>query len=419
MHSNRKAVISWALYDCANSVFALSVVSAFFPLLFRQYWNGGGDGAISTLRLGVANSAASVAVALLAPVLGAAADRGSAKLRYLAAFAALAVVMTALLALVPLGGWRMALALFVVASIGFAAANIFYDALIVDVAQGEHLHYVSALGFGLGYLGGGLLLACNVAMMAWPRQFGLVDSIQAVRVSFVLVAAWWIVFAIPLLLSVREAPGRQHHSSQSALKEGLRELAATWRQLRNRRSIWLFLLAYWLYIDGVYTIARMGIDYGLALGFDANHLIAALLIAQFVGFPAALAFGYAGERLGAKPAIFAALAIYTGATVWGYFMTGSLDFYLLAVAIGLAQGGVQSLSRSFYARLIPCAQSGAFFGLYNMAGRFAAVLGPLLMGGIGVFTGNPRLPILSLLPLLIVGALLLSQIQEPGKADSP
>jgi len=408
--SERKAVVSWALYDWANSAFALIVMSAFFPLFLKQYWSAPADATTSTLQLGLANSAASIVVALLAPLLGAIADRGSAKKQYLAAFTALAIVMTAGLAVVARGDWPMAVALFVAACIGFSAANVFYDALIVDVAQRQEVHHVSALGFGLGYLGGGLLFALTVAMTLWPQRFGLADSAQAIRASFALVALWWALFAVPLWLFVNEEP--RSMTGASAAKEGLRQVASTFRQLRGLRPVWLFLLAYWFYIDGVYTIARMALDYGLALGFDPKSLIVALLITQFVGFPAALAFGYAGERLGAKPAIFVAIAAYAGATLWSYAMTEVWEFYALATAIGLVQGGAQSLSRSFYARIIPRAQAGEFFGFYNMAGKFGSILGPMLVGVAGALTGSPRLGILAVLLLLIVGTLLLSLV--PG-----
>ena len=410
--ADRRAVISWAFYDWANSAFALIVITAFFPLFLKQYWSAGGDPTASTLQLGVANSTASILVALLAPVLGAIADRGSAKKKYLAVFTAIAIVMTAALPLVARGHWPAAVALFVIASIGFSAANIFYDALIVEVSRNEHLHYVSALGFGLGYLGGGLLFALSVMMTLWPQSFGLVDSVQAVRLSFVLVAAWWALFTIPLLLFVAEPRNSNRASGRAVVMAGLRQLADTFRQLRSLRAVWLFLLAYWCYIDGVYTIARMAVDYGMALGFEPGSLIVALLITQFVGFPAALAFGYAGERLGAKPAIFAAIAAYAVATVWSYFMTEVWEFYALAAVIGLVQGGVQSLSRSFFARLIPEGQAGEFFGFFNMFGKFAAVLGPLLVGVTSAVSGSPRLAILAVLLLLVAGAVILFLVPE-------
>ena len=409
---DRRAVLSWAFYDWANSAFALTVISAFFPLFLKQYWSADRDAAFSTLQLGLANSAASIVVALIAPMLGAIADRGSAKKTWLVAFTAIAVAMTAALALVARGDWPFAIALFIAASIAFAAANIFYDALIVDVARKERLHTVSSLGFGLGYLGGGLLFAVNVMMTLWPQRFGLADSAQAVRLSFVLVAAWWAVFTIPLMLFVSESRGPDRMSGRASVAAGLRQLAATARQLRRHRTLWLFLLAYWCYIDGVYTIARMAVDYGMALGFNPHSLIVALLITQFVGFPAAVGFGHAGERFGAKPAIFTGIAAYAGATVCSYFMTEVWEFYALAAVIGLVQGGVQSLSRSFYARIIPAGQAGEFFGFYNMAGKFATVLGPLLVGVAGALSGSPRLGILAVLLLFVVGALLLSQVEN-------
>jgi UMF1 family MFS transporter len=405
-------VLSWALYDWANSVFAVTVISAFFPLFLKQYWSAGDDPTVSTFQLGVASSGASLVVALLAPVLGAIADSGSAKKKYLVVFTALAIVMTGALPLVARGDWLPAIALFAVASIGFSASNIFYDALIVEVARDEHLHYVSALGFSLGYLGGGLLFALNVMMTLWPQQFGLADAAQAVRVSFVLVAAWWGVFTIPLLVFVKEAPRSRRAAGWTAVQAGLRQLGETMRHLRALRPVWLFLLAYWCYIDGVHTIARMAVDYGMALGFDPNSLIVALLITQFVGFPAALAFGHAGERLGARPAILTGIAAYATVTVWSYFMTQVWEFYVLAVAIGLVQGGVQSLSRSLYARLIPAEQAGEFFGFYNMLGKFAAVLGPAMVGVASALSGSPRLAILAILVLFIAGAGLLYFVDE-------
>ena len=408
---DRKAIIAWAFYDWANSAFAVTVISAFFPLFLRQYWNADGDSASSTLQLGFANSAASIFVALLAPALGAIADRGSAKKIWLVAFTGIAVATTAALSLVVRGNWPFAIALFAAASIGFSVANIFYDALIVDVARGERLHAVSSLGFALGYLGGGLLFTVNVMMALWPQRFGLTDSAQAVRVSFVMVAVWWAVFTVPLMLFVAESRNSVRTSARAAVAAGLRQLAETAAHVQRNRSVWLFLLAYWCYIDGIYTIARMAVDYGMALGFAPHSLIVALLITQFVGFPASIAFGRAGERLGAKPLLFAGIAAYAGATLWSYFMTQVWEFYALAAVIGLAQGGVQSLSRSYYARIIPSSQAGEFFGFFNMAGRLATVLGPVLVGVASALSGSPRLGIGAILLLFILGAWLLSRVE--------
>jgi MFS transporter, UMF1 family len=414
--TNRRARISWAFYDWANSAFPLIVVSAFFPVFLKQYWNADGDPSIGTFMLGVANSAASIVVALLAPIAGAIADRGAAKKKYLIVCTAVAAAMTAGLSMVAHGNWPTAVALFVVASIGFSIALIFYDALIVDVASKGQMHRVSALGYGLGYLGGGLLLVLNVAMTIWPKAFGLADGAQAIRASFVLVALWWALFTIPLLVFVTERRNPGVVSGGDAVAAGLRQVAATLRQIRRMRTVWLFLLAYWCYIDGVYTIARMAVDYGMAIGLDSKDLVVALLITQLVGFPASIAFGYAGERVGAKAAILAGIVAYMVTTGWSYYMTQMREFFVLAFMIGLVQGGVQSLSRSFYARLIPPGQAGEFFGFFNMVGKVATVLGPLMVGIAAGLTSSPRLSILAVLLLLIAGAALLMLAGENESA---
>jgi len=297
--------------------------------------------------------------------------------------------------------------LFVAASTGFNAANIFYDALLVDVARTDQLHSVSALGFGAGYLGGGLLFALCVTMSLAPHYFGLDDGVQAERVSFMVVAAWWSLFTIPLLLFVRERDRPNETGGTETFSSAMRQLAATFRQMQRLRPVWIFLLAYWCYVGGVYTISRMALDYGMALGFRADDLVVGLLITQLVGFPAALAFGCAGNRLGAKPAILVGIGVYSAATVYSGYMTDVAEFYLLAAVIGLVQGGVQSLSRSFFAGIIPSRQSGQFFGFYNMVGRLAAVLGPLLVGITSAVTQSPRLSILVILLLFLAGAGLL------------
>jgi len=400
-----KKVWSWALYDWANSAFATTVMAGFFPLFFKRYWGEGLPVSESTFMLGVANSIASIAVAVFAPLLGAIADQGSAKKRFLMFFAVMGIVMTGSLYLVAEGGWLLAIVLYIFAIIGFSGGNIFYDALLPGLAAEERLDVVSALGFALGYLGGGLLFALNVSMTLWPQIFGLTGSAEAVRVSFLMVAAWWAVFSIPVFLFVPEPawvkPGGH------VIRTGLGQLRATFHEVRRLKAAFLFLVAYWLYIDGVDTVIRMAVDYGLSLGFSANALIVALLITQFVGFPAVLLFGKLGERLGAKTGLYIGISVYIGVTIWAYFIDSVAGFYAVAVAIGLVQGGVQALSRSLYARLIPKDMTAEFFGFYNMLGRFAVVIGPVLMGYIGLLTGSPRLSILSVLALFIAGLIVL------------
>ncbi|MCW8906269.1 MAG: MFS transporter [Sedimenticola sp.] len=407
-----RRVISWALYDWANSAFATTVMAGFFPLFFKQYWSAGVPVSDSTLMLGSANALASLVVVVLAPLLGAIADQGSARKRFLLYFAMMGIVMTGGLYLVAAGAWLMALALYVMAVIGFSGSNIFYDALLPEVASESRLDRVSSFGYALGYLGGGVLFAFNVLMTLKPELFGLADTSAAVRVSFLLVAAWWALFSLPLLLFVPEPARAPRAGLGGNFINGWRQLRETISRLRLLRQAMLFLLAYWLYIDGVDTIVRMAVDYGLSLGFDANGLIVALLITQFVGFPAAILFGHLGERYGTRQGIFLAIGVYLVIILWAYQMSREWEFYLLAVAIGLVQGGIQALSRSFYVRLIPRDKPAEFFGFYNMLGKFAAVLGPLLMGAVSVTTGSPRLSMLSVALLFVAGALLLRQVDE-------
>jgi MFS transporter, UMF1 family len=416
--NDRRKVISWALYDCANSAFATTVMAGLFPIFFKQFWGAGLDSSVSTYRLGQANSIAAIIGGCIAPFLGYLADRKEARKKFLLLFAAAGIVTTALFSLVPYGNWPAALLLYVIATLGFAGGNVLYDSLLVNVADREEMDFVSALGFSLGYLGGGILFALNVWMVLRPETFGLTGDIDAVRISFLSVAVWWGVFSVPLALFVKESRTRGYGAGPAAAG-GLQELRHLLEQIGRNRPVLLFLAGYWLYIDGVNTIIVMAVDYGLSLGFDKGTLIIALLITQFVGFPAAIGFGKLGEKLGTKNGIFIALAVYIAVCVWGYYMTGEGEFYVLAVAIGLVQGGVQSLSRSFYARMIPPQSAARFFGFYDMLGKFAAVIGPFLMGIVAVMTGNARYSIIAIIVLFVSGAIFLYFAKEEGAGHGP
>jgi len=390
---DRKAVWGWAMYDWANSAFATTVMAGFFPLFFKQYWSQGTDPNVSTAQLGLGNSAASLLVAILAPVLGAIADKASARKKFLILFAYLGVVMTAGLFLVEKGQWQWAILLYVTGIVGFSGSIVFYDALLPTVASETRIDYVSSLGYALGYLGGGLLFLVNVLMTLMPERFGLPDAVTAVRYAFLTVALWWGAFTLFIVYWVPEAADRPAAiRARTAVMSGIRQIGKTLRNFRRLKTVFLFLVAYWFYIDGVDTIIRMAVDYGLALGFRANDLIVALLVVQFVGFPAALGFGKLGEAVGVRRAIFFAIGCYLAVTLWGAMMTSKAEFYALAVMIGLVQGGIQALSRSYYARLIPRHRTAEYFGFYNMLGKFATIIGPTLMGLVGLTVKRILLP---------------------------
>jgi UMF1 family MFS transporter len=332
--------------------------------------------------------------------------------KLLAIFTVLGVAMTASLYWVARGDWQTAVFFYALASVGFWGGTTFCDSLLLDVSEPREYDKVSAYGYSLGYLGGGLLFLVNVVMTLKPGLFGLADAAAAVRVSFFTVAIWWTVFTIPLLLFVRERASGIPLRPLAALSAGWRELWGTVKSLRAYRTVVFFLLAYWLYIDGVNTVIKMAVDYGLSLGFPAKSLIAALLLTQFVAFPAALAFGWLGDKLGARTGILIAIGVYFVTTLWAYFLDSVAEFYAMAVIIGLVQGGIQSLSRSFYGRLIPAQKSGEFFGFFNMMGKFAAIIGPMLMGVVALILHSSRWAIVSIALLFAAGGILLCFVKE-------
>jgi UMF1 family MFS transporter len=412
----RRPVVAWALYDWANSAFATTVMAGFFPVFFKQFWSAGSEPTLSTFRLGMANGIGGFAMAMLAPLIGAAADRGGARVKALALFTVLGVSMTASLYWVERGQWPWAVAFYALASVGFSGGATFADSLLLDVSEKPEFDLVSAYGYSMGYLGGGLLFAVNVWMTLSPSTFGLADAASAVRVSFLCVAIWWAVFTLPLLLVVRERHTPRPLPVGAALKAGWRELWTTLRQIRKYRTLSMFLAAFWLYIDGVNTVIKMAVDYGMSIGLETKSLITALLITQFVGFPAALGFGWIGKRFGTKTGLLLAIGVYLLTTIWAYWLDSTAEFYQMAIVIGLVQGGVQSLSRSFYGKLVPPDKAGEFFGFFNLIGKFAAVIGPLLMGGVALVTGSSRIAIVSLVVLFAAGGVLLWFVPEPEAA---
>jgi MFS transporter, UMF1 family len=401
--TRRAARWAWASTAWANHAFSTTVLVGFFPIFLDRYWAKDLPGTTSTFYLGLTNSSASFIVMLLAPWLGALADRRAQKKMWLAGFTALGVLATAALAFIGAGEWPWALLTFAAASVGFFAGSSFQDALIVQVAAPAETNRVSALGFAAGYLGGGLLFLFNVLMVQHPGWFGLADATSATRVAFIDVAVWWLLFTLPVFRYVAEPAPTSEPS-------GWRELWQTIRRVLADRPVLRFLLAYWLYIDAIGTLQQMAVDFGAKLGFSTGALIQALLLVQFISFPSALAFGRLGDRIGTKRAIYLGLAVFVGVTIWAYFMRTETHFYVLAAIVGTVQGGVQALSRSYFSRLTPRARAGEYFGFYNMLGKFAAVLGPLMMGLVALLTGNQRLSILVLAVFFIGGALLLHRV---------
>ena len=406
-----KKTIAWAFYDWANSAFALSVLAVLFPLVLRNHWSAGDAAADITARLAWITFAASVVVCVTAPLFGTIADAGGYRKRFLLFLAILGASMTAALGFVGAGNWQLALGVYLFASIGYYTSIVFYDSLLIDVTEPRYYSFVSTLGFSLGYLGGALLLALHLWMVKSPQTFGLENTVEAFNLAFMSVGIWWLLFVLPLLFFVSEKHSAIEVTT-GAFRAAYGELKSTLREITKYRNVVIFLVGYWLYVGGVFTIIVMAVDYGKRLGFADQDLVMALLITNLAGFPATLLYGLAAQRFGPKVGIYFALLVYVGACFWGLVMQTFQEFMIMAVIIGCVQGGVQGLSRSLYASLIPPDQPGEFFGFYNMTTKFAHVLGPAMVAIAAMLSDDPKWVLLVLMPLFFCGGLLLALVRE-------
>ncbi len=413
---------SWILYDVANSAFILTIATAVMPIFFKSVAAKGVDSAVSTANWGLANAAASLLLALFAPFLGTLADYPGWKKRFFLGFLFLGVAFTLLLILPGEGDQGLCLFLYVAAYLGYAGANVFYDAFLVDVASDRRMDWISASGFAWGYIGSTVPFILGMILIAKPSLAGFDSPLQGTRAAFVITALWWLIFSLPLIRNVR-----QRHfvpSSAQLLRGSLERLAATLREIRRYRRAFLFLLAYFFYIDGVDTIIRMATAYGVDIGMSTTQLLTIILAVQILAFPFALLYGKLAGRVGTKPMLYSGLGVYGMICLLAFYLPAlptaqlkTLAYWILAVLIASSQGGIQSLSRSFFGRLIPKEKSAEFFGFYNIFGKFATILGPLLMALASRITGQSRYGILSLTVLFLIGGLLLSQVSM--SADAP
>ena len=410
---NKKQIYSWALYDWANSAFATTVMAGFFPIFYKSYWAIDLSNLESTAMVGYANSLSGLIVVLLAPILGAYADIGTKRKKLLLLFASLGILCTASFYFIPQGEWMLAALLYAIAAVGFSGGNVFYDSLIVSVSDNENRNRVSALGYSLGYLGGGLLFLINVIMFLNPQLFGIESQSNAVLLSFFMVAVWWAFFSVPLLRNVKEHDSkRENPRFFQALKQSFNEVYQTLTEVRKYKNVAIFLLAYWFYMDGIDTIVRMATAYGTDIGLEASSMITALILTQFVGFPSTLIFGYFADRLGFKKILTIGILIYILISIFASRITTATEFYAMAIIVGLVMGGVQAVSRAYFSSIIPKDKEAQFFGFYNLVGKSAVVAGPALLAWISIIFNTPRAGILGLLVLFIPGLILLWMIPK-------
>ena len=407
-----KEVISWAFYDWANSAFATTVIAGFFPIFFKSFWANSLSDTESTALLGLANSLSGFFILIFAPFLGALADITFRKKYMLVFFMLIGAGSTASFFFIYEGYWTIAVIAYILASIGFSGGNIFYDSLIIDVSNDQSRNQVSAFGYAMGYLGGGILFVVNVLMYLQPNIFGLASEIDAVLFSFLSVAIWWSIFTLPLIKFVRERKGEiTSLSLTSTVMNSFFRVINTFKEIRQYKNLFYFLVAYWLYMDGIDTVVRMALAFGSDIGLASSELIVALIITQFIGFPSTIFFGLLAERFGLKILLYIGIGIYILICFGGLVISTIFGFYLLAGVIGLVQGGVQSVSRAVFSKMVPDGKDSEFFGFYNLVGKSAVIFGPMMMGLVSYLFSDPRAGIISLLILFIPGLLVLRMVE--------
>ncbi len=418
---DRPELRAWAMYDWAISAFWCTVILAVFPPFFADYAAAGLAPTVATARFAWATTIAVTIVAVMGPILGAIADYRAMKKRLLAASMVLGAAATLLMATIGRGQWEYAAALFMIGNIGVAASQVFYDSLLPHVARPDELDRVSTAGFALGFVGGGLLLLVNLAWILSPGTFGLPDTLSAIKLSFVSVAVWWVVFSLPLLRRVPEPPAALEHDEtgrEPALRVAFTRVWETFHELRRSyRQAFLMLVAFLLYNDGILTIIRMAGIYGAEIGIDQNLQVAAFVMVQFVGVPFAFIFGALAGRIGPKQAVLGGLAVYVGITILGYFMRTTWQFFALAFLVGMVQGGTQALSRSLFARMIPKHKSSEYFGFFAVFEKFAGIAGPAIFALSITLFGSSRMAVLSVIVFFVLGGLVLTRVNvEEGEA---
>jgi len=403
---------AWAWYDWANSVYFTTVITAVFPSFYATYAAAGLEPAQATARFGLITTASVAVVAVMAPILGALADEGGFKKRLLAVFMTIGVAACASMVFIGEGDIALASALFFIGNIGVSGSLVFYDSLLPHVATPRETDRVSAAGYAMGYVSGGIVLSINLAWILMPETFGFASSVSAIRASFVTVALWWVAFSLPLFRRVPEPPVAAPVVSSVSVVSAFRRIACTLREIRLYRHAFLMFIAMLLYQDGIQTIIRMAAVYGAEVGIAQTSQIAAFVMVQFVGIPFTFLFGSLGNRFGTKRCIFAAIGVYALATVLAFFMTTAVHFFALAFLIATVQGGAQALSRALFARLIPRDRTSEFFGFFAVAERFATVFGPALFTLSVMITGNSKSALLAILGLFVAGAWVLSRVDE-------
>ena len=405
-----RTVKSWIAYDAGNSAFATTVVAAFFPIFYIEFWASNLPKIEASIYLNWTLVVCNVSILLSGPVIGAITDINQSTKRSLTIFTVTSVFFVGLLYFLSAGSWIYALVFFGIANFCFCVAQIPYDKILTKITSPEKFSIISNQGYAWGYAGGGLLFIVNALMSIYPESFGLASQSDAIRVSFLMVSIWWLLFLIPLLVNFKETTNNQR--SKGIVISSLKNIVTTLKSVYQYKNAFLFLIAFFLFIDGAHTVIYLASTFALNLGLETSSIIQALILVQLVAFPATLIWGYVANRFGDKLVLYITISSYIFIIIYSTTLSSALEFYLLAAWVGCVQGGIQGSSRGYFGKLIPKEKAGEFFGLYNVMGRAGAILGPLLVGSLLTLYGNVRIALLPIAILFIIGGLLLIRVKN-------
>ena len=405
-----KTVKSWIAYDAGNSAFATTVVAAFFPIFYLEFWASTMPKVEASIYLNWTLVICNTLILLSGPVIGAYTDINRSTKSALNMFTLIGALFVGSLFFIDAGSWLYALIFFGIANYCFCVAQIPYDKILTKITSPNNFSIISNQGYAWGYFGGGALFLLNALMSIYPSSFGLASQAEAIRVSFLMVSIWWLLFLIPLFLNFKETKTEQH--SISVFSSSFKNIFNTLKSVYQYKNAFLFLIAFFLFIDGAHTVIYLASTFALNLGLETSSIIQALILVQFVAFPATLLWGYVANKYGDKLVLYITIASYICIIVYSTTLSSAFEFYLLAAWVGFVQGGIQGSSRGMFGKLIPKEKAGEFFGLYNVMGRAGAILGPLMVGTLLTLYGNVRIALLPIAVLFIIGGLLLTRVKN-------
>ena len=406
---------AWIAYDAGNSAFATTIVAAFFPIFYKEFWSSGVDSLVSASYYSWTLTISNLALLFTAPIIGSITDLSRTTKRLFTGFTLISIICVALLFTLELGAWFQALIFFGIANYCFSAGNVLYDKMLVQIAPQSQLTRISSLGFAFGYLGGGMLFLINAIMTLYPQAFGLSGASEAIRWSFIMVSVWWGFFLIPLVLYYKDR--RRALYRKSLINESSKQVFITLKNISKHKNAFLFLLAFFLYIDGVHTVMALASTFALDLGLESSAVIIGLILVQFIAFPSTLIWSRLAVKYGDRWVINICIFVYIAIIIYSTTLSSAIEFYILAAGVGSVQGGIQACSRSLFGKLVPKEKTGEFFGFFNTFGKAGAFIGPALVAIFITLFDSITIAFIPIIILFITGGIIMLKIKEPNETS--